>query len=191
MSVDVHTHRLTISHDEGTPALVRYFDLLQLFLGGCRLDHHWLHKFDGRRLGCQPFGPVCTFLFPGNRHSVRRNHERLSDQAGDQDLPLPPECMFPALFDLSNPFHRLDRSLHQLAIVADRDISALLEIDCSILRTSNTLSKKGQGHEMPVILTTVISFPAALRKALVHRTLRGLRFILIASAIDVEKSKAC
>jgi len=120
-----------------------------------------------------------------------RNHERLSDQAGDQDLPLLPECMFPALFDLSNPFHRLDRSLHQLAIVADGDISTLLEVDCSVLRTSNTPSKQRQGHETLVILTTVISFPAALRKALVHRTLRGLRFILIASVIDVEKKKAC
>lgn len=33
----------------------------------------------------------------------------------------------------------------------------------------------------------VISFPAAFRKAFVHRTLRGLRFILIASAINLEK----
>jgi len=114
MLVDIHTHGLTISHKEGTPALVRYFDLFQLFLGGRRFHRQWLHKSDGRRLGCQPFGPVCTLLFPSNRHS------------------LPPECMFPALLDLPNPFDRLDRSMHQLAIVADRDISALLEIDCSI-----------------------------------------------------------
>lgn len=38
--------------------------------------------------------------------------------------------------------------------------------------------------------TIIISFPAALRKALVHRTFRGLRFILLiteqASAVATE-----
>lgn len=36
-----------------------------------------------------------------------------------------------------------------------------------------------EGLEGPIGRTMVISFPAALRKALVHRTLRGLRFILL------------
>lgn len=42
---------------------------------------------------------------------------------------------------------------------------------------------------MQVILTMVISLPAAFRKAFVHLTLRGLRFILTASAINAEKLK--
>lgn len=70
MLVDIHTHGLAISLDEGTPALAWYSDFLQLFLGGWRLHRHWLHKFDGRRLGCHLFGPVGTMLFPSNRHSV-------------------------------------------------------------------------------------------------------------------------
>lgn len=48
--------------------------------------------------------------------------------------------MFSALFDLPNPFHRLDRGMHQLAIVANRDIPTLLEINRSILRTFNKSS---------------------------------------------------
>jgi hypothetical protein len=34
-----------------------------------------------------------------------------------------------------------------------------------------------------------ISLPAALRKALVHRTLRGLRFILTPESLDVQSKR--
>jgi hypothetical protein len=42
--------------------------------------------------------------------------------------------------------------------------------------------------ERPIGRTMIISFPAALRKALVHRTFRGLRFILLITeqASDIE-----
>lgn len=96
--------------------------------------------------------------------------------------------MLPSLLDLSNPFHRLDRSLHQLAIVADGNVSALLEIDGSVLKIFKAYTHEHR-YTMLVVLTMVISLPAALRKALVHRTLRGFRFILIVSAIDIKKKK--
>ena len=48
-------------------------------------------------------------------------------------LPMLPEGMLSALFDLSNPFHHLDSRSHQFPIVANRNISSFLEIDSRIL----------------------------------------------------------
>jgi hypothetical protein len=81
--------------------------------------------------------------------------------------------MLAALLDLRNPLHRLDCGLHQLAIIANRDVSPLFEVDSRILTQSQIRSRW-----LRELLTMVISFPAALRKAFVQRTLRGLRFIL-------------
>lgn len=60
----------------------------------------------------------------------------MNGRVNGYNRPLLPECVFPALLDLPDPLHSLECRLHQFAIVADWDISALLEIDCSILRIS-------------------------------------------------------
>ena len=85
--------------------------------------------------------------------------------------------MLPLLLDLRYPLHRLDRSLDELTVVADRDVPPLLKLDGRVL--------EGCGHrsmwaEMQ-ILTIVISLPAAFRNAFVQRTFLGLRFILQAT----------
>ena len=49
--------------------------------------------------------------------------------------PVFPERMLALLLDLRNPLHRLDRRLHQLAVVTYRDISALLEFNGGVLNT--------------------------------------------------------
>ena len=49
------------------------------------------------------------------------------------DAPVLPEGVLPLLLDLRNPLHCLDRVLHQLAVVAYWDISALLELDSRVL----------------------------------------------------------
>ena len=41
--------------------------------------------------------------------------------------------MLPLLLDLRYPLHRLDRGLHQLAVVADGDVSPLLELNGRVL----------------------------------------------------------
>jgi hypothetical protein len=92
--------------------------------------------------------------------------------------PLLPECVLSALFDFSNTFHRFYGSLYKLAVVANWDVSALFEINGSVLEVCNiNISLRTQCAIS--MLTMVISLPAAFRKAFVHRTFRGLRFILI------------
>lgn len=44
-----------------------------------------------------------------------------------------PECMFPLLFDFGDPFHSLDGGLYELSVVANRDVSSLLEFDGRVL----------------------------------------------------------
>lgn len=46
------------------------------------------------------------------------------------DVPVLPERMFASLPDLPHALHRLQRRLHQLAVVADRHVSPLLEFEC-------------------------------------------------------------
>lgn len=48
--------------------------------------------------------------------------------------PVFPEGMLPSPLDLGDPLYRLNRRLHQLAVVAHRDISPFLEVDGGILR---------------------------------------------------------
>ena len=84
--------------------------------------------------------------------------------------------MLSALLDLRNALHCLDRRLHQFSVVAYRDVATFLEVNCRVLKRfiQYTSTQKKQ-----LQLTIVISFPAALRNAFVHRTFRGLRFILL------------
>lgn len=60
-----------------------------------------------------------------NRNGRRENVE--------VDLPVLPEHILPSLLDLRDTFHALDRGVDQVAVVAYRDISALLEIDGRVL----------------------------------------------------------
>ena len=87
-----------------------------------------------------------------------------------------PKCVLSALLDLRNALHCLDRRLHQFSVVAYRDVATFLEVNCRVLKCfiQYTSTQKKQ-----LQLTIVISFPAALRNAFVHRTFRGLRFILL------------
>jgi hypothetical protein len=50
--------------------------------------------------------------------------------------PVFPEDMLSPLFNLSDPFHRLESRVHQFPIVSNRDISSFLEIDCRVLKIS-------------------------------------------------------
>ena len=84
--------------------------------------------------------------------------------------------MLALLSDLSNPLHGLDRRLDELAVVAHRDISPLLKLERRVLKVYRTELSRYSSHQRT--LTIVISLPCAFRNALVHRTLRGLRFIL-------------
>ena len=84
-----------------------------------------------------------------------------------------PESTFTLLFDLRYTLHGLDRSLDELSVIPNGDIASFLELDGGILGRRETFGKL-----MEEARTMVISFPAALRKALVHLTLRGFRFIL-------------
>lgn len=46
--------------------------------------------------------------------------------------PVLPECVLSPFFYLRDPFHGLESGPHEVAIVANRDVSAFLEIDCGI-----------------------------------------------------------
>lgn len=102
------------------------------------------------------------------------NYMRTWDKREWSHIPVFPERMFPALLDFGNPLHGLYRCLYQLAIVAYRNISAFLEVDCWILWHFSAKPWYGRMRQH----TIVISFPAAFLNAFVHLTLRGLRFIL-------------
>ena len=83
--------------------------------------------------------------------------------------------MLPLLLDLRYPLHRLHRRLDQLAVVADGDVSPLLELNRGIL---GVFGWEGDCVGDEEVRTMVISFPAALRNAFVQRTFLGFRFIL-------------
>lgn len=84
--------------------------------------------------------------------------------------------MLSPTFDLSHPFHCLERRLDELAVVTNWYVSSFLEVDCCVLQKSQCSGNEDE--ESSEVLTMVISFPAALRNAFVHRTFRGFRFIL-------------
>jgi len=98
------------------------------------------------------------------------------------NAPVLPEYALSPLLDLCYAFHSLDCGLDQVAVVAYWDVSSFLEIDGRVLprrEEGGGVLNKTEILERPVGRTMIISFPAALRKALVHRTFRGLRFILL------------
>jgi hypothetical protein len=51
-------------------------------------------------------------------------------------VPVFPERKLSPLFDLAHALHGLERRLHQLAVVADGDVSPLFEVDCRVLSSS-------------------------------------------------------
>ena len=55
------------------------------------------------------------------------------------DVPVFPEYVFPPLLDFCDTLHSFDRSLHQVTVVSDRDVSALLEIDGRVLSSRGYL----------------------------------------------------
>jgi hypothetical protein len=85
-----------------------------------------------------------------------------------------PESTFTLLFDLRYPLHSLDRGLDELSVIPNGDIASFLELDDLILGRSENFGKLMEKE----VHTIVISFPAALREALVYPTLRGFRFIM-------------
>lgn len=108
-SVDIHLHRSAFPLYERAPAFDRNSDFFQPCCPW-GLHSHGFHELDRgslRSLLCT----ICTLLFPSNSHS------------------LPPKCVFSALFDIFNAFHCLDCSLHKFSVVANRNVSAFLEID--------------------------------------------------------------
>ncbi len=61
------------------------------------------------------------------------------------DEPVLPERMLPLVLDLRYPLHRLHRRLHQLAVVADRDVSPLLELNRRVLQCEMK-TRDGEGR---------------------------------------------
>jgi hypothetical protein len=57
-----------------------------------------------------------------------------------------PESMFAPCLDLSNALHRLDRSLHQFAVIAYGDVPPLLEVNGRVLnvRINQLLYRKNK-----------------------------------------------
>jgi hypothetical protein len=88
--------------------------------------------------------------------------------------PVFPEGVLSPLANFAHPLHCLDCRLDEIAVVANRNIAAFLEFESRVL----SFGQVGWGQRRRYVRTMTISLPCALRKALVHRTLRGLRFIL-------------
>lgn len=57
----------------------------------------------------------------------------------NEDAPMFPEGVLPLRPDLRNTLHGLHRSLHELAVVAYRNVPALLELDGRVLTQINIL----------------------------------------------------
>jgi len=104
------------------------------------------------------------------------------------NAPVLPEHTFSPLLDLRDTFHSLDRGLEQVAVVANGYVSSFFEVDGRVLLERGGFKRNEERLERSVGRTMVISFPAALRKALVHRTFRGLRFILLTHRTSVRCS---
>ena len=64
---------------------------------------------------------------------------------GMGNAPILPEGMLALLLDLADALHGLDRGLDDLAIVADGDVAALLEVNRRVLGAEGELSlRKGR-----------------------------------------------
>jgi hypothetical protein len=90
------------------------------------------------------------------------------------DAPVLPKCVFTLLLNFCYASYSLYSGLHEVAVVANRHISTLLEVDGRVLDEQLRVTLNMEDGTR----TIVISFPAAFRNAFVHLTLRGLRFIL-------------
>lgn len=100
----------------------------------------------------------------------------------NSNVPSLEERPLPLCPDLRDPLHAHQRSLHQVAVVDDRDVAALLKVESRVLfketrvrfvPSSELRARDGEGER-----TIVISLPAALRNALVHLSFLGFLFIL-------------
>ena len=86
--------------------------------------------------------------------------------------------MYSPFLDLSYPVHCVESRMYKFAIITDGNVSSLFELYRRILVRNDISAMWYDKKECKGSFTMVISFPAALRNALVHRTFRGFRFIL-------------
>ena len=144
----------------------------------------------------------CCFLFfiLQHRTNQRTNESSCTPQAThvcgeERSIPDIEEVCLSLLADLGDALDSSDGLLVLFAIVLERAVALLLELERSVLHGSRALGvsaiiqllggEAGWGArfartKQPASQrhTSTSSLPAVLLKALVHRTLRGLRFIL-------------
>lgn len=65
------------------------------------------------------------------------------------DEPLLPEHMFPALLNFSNALHGRNRCSHKLSVIANWNISPLLEIDGRVLRGEQIKNRQTGTDKIP------------------------------------------
>jgi len=65
------------------------------------------------------------------------------------DQPLLPEYMFPALFNFSNALHGRNRSPYKFSIIANWNVSPLLEIDSRVLPGEQIRNRRKGADKFP------------------------------------------
>ena len=89
---------------------------------------------------------MCFEFLPARSHPVHCSASLLRDSS--KKIPVLPERMFSSFLDFRNPLHCMECGLHKIAVIANRNIPALLEINSRILRSIQVSSIRNNQREL-------------------------------------------